>query len=119
MGKIIKAEKRGGGGIESKVIEEYTPLIIFFAITGNQQAVSSNRHWGLSKRRTRGVQDSHRPGKRKSKLTLRTTIQLSTVEVSPSLLVNEIYHLFENESLSFAKHKKKTRHMSSPLYILI
>ena len=27
MGKIIKAEKRGGGGgIESKVIEEYTPL---------------------------------------------------------------------------------------------
>ena len=25
MGKIIKAEKRGGG-IESKVIEEYTPL---------------------------------------------------------------------------------------------
>ena len=26
MGKIIKAEKRGGG-IESKVIEEYTPLI--------------------------------------------------------------------------------------------
>ena len=25
MGKIIKAEKRGG--IESKVIEEYTPLI--------------------------------------------------------------------------------------------
>ena len=31
MGKIIKAEKRGGGGIESKVIEEYTPLIpIFF-----------------------------------------------------------------------------------------
>ena len=27
MGKIIKAEKRGGGGIESKVIEEYTPLV--------------------------------------------------------------------------------------------
>ena len=27
MGKIIKAENRGGGGIESKVIEEYTPLI--------------------------------------------------------------------------------------------
>ena len=27
MGKIIKAEKRGGGvGIESKVSEEYTPL---------------------------------------------------------------------------------------------
>ena len=26
MGKIIKAEKRGGG-IESKVIEEYTPLV--------------------------------------------------------------------------------------------
>ena len=28
MGKIIKAEKIGGGGgeIESKVIEEYTPL---------------------------------------------------------------------------------------------
>ena len=26
MGKIIKAEKRGGGGIESKVTEEYTPL---------------------------------------------------------------------------------------------
>ena len=31
MGKIIKAEKRGGGGggIESKVIEEYTPLVLF------------------------------------------------------------------------------------------
>ena len=27
MGKIIKAKKRGGGGIESKVIEEYTPLL--------------------------------------------------------------------------------------------
>ena len=27
MGKIIKAKKRGGG-IESKVIEEYTPLKI-------------------------------------------------------------------------------------------
>ena len=27
MGKIIKAEKRGGGGIESKVIEEYTSLV--------------------------------------------------------------------------------------------
>ena len=27
MGKIIKAEKRGGGAIESKVTEEYTPLI--------------------------------------------------------------------------------------------
>ena len=26
MGKIIKAEKRGGGGIEPKVIEEHTPL---------------------------------------------------------------------------------------------
>ena len=26
MGKIIKPEKRGGG-IESKVIEEYTPLV--------------------------------------------------------------------------------------------
>ena len=26
MGKIIKAKKKGGGGIESKVIEEYTPL---------------------------------------------------------------------------------------------
>ena len=28
MGKIIKAEKSGGGGggVESKVIEEYTPL---------------------------------------------------------------------------------------------
>ena len=25
MGKIIKAE-RGGGGVQSKVIEEYTPL---------------------------------------------------------------------------------------------
>ena len=31
MGKIIKAEKRGGGwGIESKVIEEYTPLMCIY-----------------------------------------------------------------------------------------
>ena len=27
MGKIIKAKKRGGG-IESKVVEEYTPLYL-------------------------------------------------------------------------------------------
>ena len=27
MGKIIKAKRGGGGGIESKVIEEYTPLM--------------------------------------------------------------------------------------------
>jgi hypothetical protein len=26
MGKRIKSEKRGGGGEESKFIEEYTPL---------------------------------------------------------------------------------------------
>jgi hypothetical protein len=26
MGKIIKSEKKGGGGKESKFIEEYTPL---------------------------------------------------------------------------------------------
>ena len=31
MGKIIKAEKRGGG-IESKVIEEYIPLSILLQI---------------------------------------------------------------------------------------
>ena len=30
MGKISKAERGGGGGgIESKVVEEYTPLPIF------------------------------------------------------------------------------------------
>ena len=27
MEKIIKAEKKGGGGIKSKVIDEYTPLL--------------------------------------------------------------------------------------------
>jgi hypothetical protein len=28
MGKRIKSEKKGGGGKESKLIEEYTPLRI-------------------------------------------------------------------------------------------
>ncbi len=27
MGKRIKSEKKGGGGMESKIIEEYTPLL--------------------------------------------------------------------------------------------
>ena len=29
MGKTSKAEKRRGGGLESKVVEDYTPLPIF------------------------------------------------------------------------------------------
>ena len=38
MGKRIKSEKKGGGGKESKFIEEYTPLVFSCIYAGDCDA---------------------------------------------------------------------------------